>query len=323
MKKNYCNNYFLIVFGPTGVGKTDFVLELAKHVPSEIINCDVGQFYTPLTVGTAKPDWSNMPIKHHLFDILDTPRNFTVVQYRTYVQALLKEVWAKGKLPIVVGGSGFYLKSLLFPLAMDTHVTKLDWEFPPDNQLWDCLAAIDTERALQIEKFDYYRLKRALSIWYQTGTKPSCHVPAYSPPAPFGMVCLTRDRSELYARINKRVQDMVEGGWIDEVTGLLGSQWPSFIKEKKVIGYNEIFDYIEGKQSPEHLRSTIQSIQKRTRHYAKRQMTFWRMLHRRITCEWQQEGAEKKSKHQFMKLMNLTLADPDLYIEHLLSCLNN
>ena len=103
----------LIVYGPTGVGKTELSLSIAKTVPSEIINIDVGQLYTPLSIGTAKPDWRSSSIPHHLFDVVDTPKNYTVAQYRTIFYQKVHEIIARGNLPIVVGGSAFYIQPLI------------------------------------------------------------------------------------------------------------------------------------------------------------------------------------------------------------------
>ena len=108
-------NFIGIITGPTGVGKTDFVLKLADHLPIEIINADVGQFYAPLNIGTAKPDWRHEHVPHHLFDILDEPRSMTVIQYRTLAHSLIQECWARNTIPFFVGGSFFYIQSLLFP----------------------------------------------------------------------------------------------------------------------------------------------------------------------------------------------------------------
>ena len=115
MKKKLIKQPFtLIIYGPTGVGKTDLALDLAQHIPIEIINMDMGQFYTPLSIGTAKPDWKNSPVPHHLFDIINEPRNFTVSEYRILFYKKVGEIIERGNLPVVVGGSGFYLHSLLF-----------------------------------------------------------------------------------------------------------------------------------------------------------------------------------------------------------------
>jgi tRNA dimethylallyltransferase len=105
----------LIITGPTAVGKTDFALEIARYLPAEIVNADMGQLYTPLAIGTAKPDWKTFTIKHHLFDLIDGPENFTVMRYYQQATATILDIARRGKIAIVVGGSGFYVKSLLFP----------------------------------------------------------------------------------------------------------------------------------------------------------------------------------------------------------------
>src|SRR5438105_3757180 len=99
--------HMLIIFGPTGVGKSDLAERIARNMPAEIINMDMGQFYAPLTIGTAKPDWRNACVPHHLFDIVNTPIDFSVVSYRESLIKCLNDVWGRGKIPIVVGGSGF------------------------------------------------------------------------------------------------------------------------------------------------------------------------------------------------------------------------
>ena len=158
----------LIIYGPTGVGKTDMALAIAASVPAEIINMDMGQFYTPLSIGTAKPDWQNNSVPHHLFDIVDTPINYTVSEYRTLLYKTVEEVTQRGNLPILVGGSGFYLHSLLFPPQVAIPDVDIAALYSAGTDLWSTLYAIDPKRALSIDKADEYRIKRALSIWHST-----------------------------------------------------------------------------------------------------------------------------------------------------------
>lgn len=276
MKKK---NSILILYGPTGVGKTDCAVALAQRMNGEIINMDMGALYTPLSIGTAKPDWQSYPIPHHLFDIIDSPRNVTVVEYRSLVVSLLKSIWERGKMPILVGGSGFYLKSLFFPPANapisdeSEHYGHLD----PKN-LWAHLYDIDPTRARSIDPHDVYRIKRALDIWYSTGIKPSAYKPQFQPIAPFFLFFLRRSREELYARIDKRVIQMFDAGWESEVRQLMNSTWASFIKEKKIIGYDDILDYLHSHQTAKEKDALIKKIETKTRNYAKRQFTFWRSL---------------------------------------------
>lgn len=273
----------LIVYGPTGVGKTDLVLSLAEHVPAEIINIDVGQFYTPLSIGTAKPDWRASSIPHHLFDILDEPRNCTVNEYRTLLSTIIQDVIDRDKLPILVGGSGFYLRSILFPPHPYEHApVNISELYAPDADLWQALYAIDPQRALAIDKADTYRIERALGIWHATGKLPTSFIPQYNPLAEFKIIFLDRDRTQLNERINARVIEMMQNGWIEETEKLIGTAWEKFISSKKLIGYNEIVEFLQGDRSLQSYERMIYVIQNKTRQYAKRQRTFWRKLEREI-----------------------------------------
>ena len=147
--------FTLIIYGPTAVGKSSFAESLAEKIPSELVNLDIGQFYKPLTIGTAKPDWRSSAIVHHLFDCLSEPINFTVVEYRKKILILLQDIWKRNKIPILVGGSGFYLKSLFFPPQKSPTIKQSDaYLFIPDNKLWDHLNVIDSVRAAAIDKND-------------------------------------------------------------------------------------------------------------------------------------------------------------------------
>jgi tRNA dimethylallyltransferase len=278
----------ILLYGPTGVGKSDLALFLAENLPTEIINMDVGQFYTPITIGTAKPAWRSSAIPHHMFDILNTPTNYTIVQYRTAFIQLIAEIRSRGNIPLVVGGSGFYLKSLLFPPVHEySGVTPQVIYDTATMPLWEQLHAIDPERAATLQPHDTYRIIRALDIWHVTQIKPSLYKPGYSNTlGSYHLVWVTRDRQELYERINARVCAMFAQGWIDEVR-VLGPEWITFILQKKIIGYNEIVAYMHGlsADSNEYL-DLVSSIQQRTRHYARRQAIFWRMLERTLHAAW-------------------------------------
>lgn len=302
---------FLIITGPTGVGKTDLVLELAKKISCEIINIDVGQFYTPLSIGTAKPNWQEEPVPHHLFDIINEPKNFTVHDYRKLVIEKMEKIWNKNKLPILVGGSGFYIQSLLFPPEAPNELNSAKNNI--EENLWQKLYEIDPARAKNIDKNDPYRIQRALNIWKSTGLKPSQYVPIYEPPGNFLLIILTREREDLYNRINKRVVEMLNMGWLDEVKSL-NSNWKAFLKEKKIIGYNDILLYLESNGEEEEL---IKIIQQKVRNYAKRQITFFKMLTKKIANS---ELNVKKEDLKAKKIIwfDLTLSDLDLYINQLL-----
>lgn len=295
------DQYMLIICGPTGVGKSDLACMIARQIPAEIINADMGQLYTRLSVGTAKPNWKSEPARHHLFDVLDNPAHCTVIQYRQMLSTVLQDIWTRGKLPIVVGGSGFYVQSIFYPPVAGHTDAKVDGS-------WHDLHAIDPLRASQIHPHDTYRIARALSIWYASGMKPSSYVRHFEPLGKAHIVWAGRDRDQLYERINERVLIMIEQGWLDECKVLIGTPWEDFIRRKKFIGYPEMFDCISGKLD---LDNAITLIAQKTRAYAKRQETFWRMLKRSL------DHAIDKNEVSLEEL-NLTLSDPYLYINQLL-----
>jgi len=303
----------LFLYGPTASGKTGFAYELAKQLPIEIINMDSAQMYTPLTIGTAKADWRNSPVPEHLFDSIDEPRHMTSHVYRQMAQQIMHEVWDRGNVPVFVGGSGFYLSCLLFPPHKNsiTEVSVPEVEALSEGDLWQHLKRIDADRAKAIHPHDHYRLRRALTIWYTTGTKPSLYKPTYDPIAPFVLVHITRERHQLYARINERVHQMIEQGWVQEVQGLIGTPWESFVERKGVIGYTELIAFLKQKMS---FDQAIGQIKQQTRRYAKRQETFWRTLQKKIYAIEQQGVPLQGVLTEF----DLTFTEHRLYIRQLL-----
>ena len=306
----------IIIYGATGVGKTDFALELARQIPAEIINMDMGQFYTPLTIGTAKPDWRSYKTPHHLFDIIDKPENFSVTKYRELVLNKVKEVWGRNKLAILIGGSGFYLKSLFFPPNAATFIPG-SFEHLDNDQLWHMLHEVDPLRAANIHVHDRYRLLRAVQIWHSTGKKPSDHLLNFCPPRPFILINLMRDREQLYQRINQRTNQMLDMGWVEEVEQLQNTLWVSFLQSKKIIGYDDILSYLAENKNQRDKERLIETISQKTRNYAKRQMTFWRMLERQLEKALAAHDDLVIAKSELITF-NLTLSDLDLYINQLM-----
>lgn len=320
--QSYNVPHILVIFGPTGVGKSDFAEQIAQHVPAEIINMDVGQLYTPLTIGTAKPNWRYSSITHHLFDVLDSPCDYNVATYRSRVLDLIRSLWLQGKVPILVGGSGFYLKSLFFPPTMPVVVTN-NRVVTQENvhDYWLALQQVDPVRAAAIDKQDTYRIGRALGIWHATGIKPSDYAVSFEPPCSFTLLFLTRPRQELYDRINARVDIMMQQGWLSEVERLYQTDWESFLLKKKLIGYNELLDYLHSQRTVHGLENTITSIKQRTRHYAKRQHTFWRMLKQQL--EPVMSVDQKHDMVSKMESIDMTLLNSDLYIKLLVQRLTD
>jgi len=264
----------IVITGPTGVGKSDLALLLAEKINGEIINCDVGQFYKPLTIGTAKPDWQSSPVAHHLFDVITDPVNFTAVAFRELVGKLISEIESRGHVPMIVGGSGFYINSLFFPPQRRVDVEPREYSEKTDK-LWLKLHKIDPQRASEIQKNDRYRIERALDIWYGLNIIPSKFKPKFDPIAPALLFVITRKVKELYNNINERVKIMIDAGWISEVEDL-SPAWHKFLLKKKLIGYDDVIRYLHGEIASRD--ELVALIQKKTRNYAKRQLTFNRML---------------------------------------------
>lgn len=314
------NRFFIVIAGPTGVGKTDFADLLSKRLnfKTEILNADLGQFYTPLNIGTAKPDLLNCT-NYSLFNILDRPENFTVYQFRNLLINKFQNLWQKNIVPLVVGGSAFYIQSIFFPtesLGKDLYDQNTDFSSFSTLELYNRLIVIDSVRANEIDANDRYRIERALSIWYSSCKRPSQLVPKFSMPLNSKAIFyyLIRDRQELYSIINKRTQKMFDMGLFDEVMNLDRS-WKNFLARKKIIGYNEIITYLEDYTNNVNLldlENLIDQISKRTRNYAKRQLTFWSKLKNMLIS-----SDKDKVFIKDIKEINLTELDIDLCLSQL------
>jgi len=311
MKRQNDRSIF-VLYGPTGVGKTDCADLISRSIPVEIINMDVGQLYEPLSIGTAKPDWHSSAVAHHMFDVIAEPGDFSCTAYRSQVEQLIVEIWQRGATPLFVGGSGFYLRELFFPTTGYGSL-KMSLPYGPEVNLWETLFAIDPVRALKIPRNDVYRLTRALTIWHATGIKPSAFLPAFKPIAPAQLLFLARDRSALYDRINNRADQMLAAGWLNEIFPMMGTTWQSFIMRKKLIGYDDLISYVLSDQTTSTWLDTVARIKQRTRNYAKRQETYGRMLERELAIASASSGLINIHR------LNLTSMEVDLYIKRLLA----
>lgn len=315
---------FLVITGPTASGKTAFATQLTQRLaiekcPIEIINCDVGQFYTPLSIGTAKPDLSpdKIGVPHHLFNLVSTPESFSAAAYRKQAVACVQEIWARNALPVFVGGSLFYIKALFFPpQEIEEQAPDLNPDLNTEaaietSILWDKLYQIDAARALAIDKNDRYRIVRALTLWQRTGRLPSSCAPVFSPIGEQAcVIAVTHDREILNARINARVCQMFDQGLRQEVAGL-GPEWREFLSKKKLIGYHELLGLSEN-HDENHDENVVETIQQNTRAYAKRQMTFLRAF----------LGTLGAIEAVSVIKADLTLSDDYLYIEQIVAWAN-
>lgn len=317
----------LVIVGPTASGKTNLSEILAQELSGEIINADVGQFYAPLTIGTAKPDWKLYPYKAHLFDCVDQPRDINIMEYRRQATDAINQAATRKHVPIIVGGSLFYLKSLFFPAhdlppQENHHEENSNKGFSENNtepsSEWDQLYQIDPERALAIHPNDIYRINRALTIWKITGVKPSAYKPVFDPAIRPFFISLEPPTDIINQRIDLRTQIMLDQGWIDEARIFFGTPWEQFLERKQLIGYWEIFQWIRRGEKKSEYSELVKTIQAQTRQYAKRQRTFWRGFIRQLESE-----NSEKNKNFSYQVVSLTEQPSDadmIKLKKLWSC---
>ena len=275
---------FIALVGPTAVGKTAIAVELAKAMGGEIVALDSMQVYRYLDIGTAKPmPEAQKEIPHHLIDVVDPWDPFTAIDYALLARQVLKEIHARGRMPLVVGGSGLYLRALcggIFngPGGVTGIRTRLTQEIKRGGPalLHARLTRLDPAIAAKVHPKDAFRLIRALEIIEITGRRVSelwkAHRQGLMRPSTL-LVGLRRERTVLYRRINDRVDRMGASGLVEEVDRLLKAGHPPHLKPLRSHNYRHIVAYLLGQQGWEE---AVRRTQQETRHYAKRQMTWFR-----------------------------------------------
>lgn len=275
----------IIIAGPTASGKTKISIELAKRIHGEIISGDSMQVYKYMDIGTAKPTKEEMDgIPHYMIDEIDPKENFSVAIFQQKAKEYIKKIYDKNKIPILAGGTGFYIQSVVYDINfMETNI---DTEYR--NQLQELahekgneyvhqmLKGIDPDSASSIHPNNIKRVIRALEYYYQTNEPISKHNElerARKTPYHTAFFCLTMDRESLYKRIDQRVDLMIQLGLIDEVKNLLDRGYSPQLISMQGLGYKELIQYLEGKMS---LDEAIYIIKRDTRHFAKRQLTWFR-----------------------------------------------
>ena len=278
------DNICWVLTGPTASGKTALSLQLAKQHNCEIICMDSMQIYRRMDIGTAKPTIEEMDgIPHHMIDVAEPTESFSVARYQELAEACIADIHARGKRALLVGGTGLYLRALRTPMAMgdvaadDSIRAELEALAASENgkqTLHNMLAAVDPDTAARLHLNDVRRAVRALEVYRQTGI-PFSKQPQLAAESRFSyrVATLTMDRAILYARIEKRVDLMLQQGLIDEVRDLLDSGIPADCQAMKAIGYKEIVPYLRGESTWEE---TDYLLKLNTRHYAKRQLTWMR-----------------------------------------------
>ncbi len=309
--------HVIIISGPTATGKSDFALQLGTSI--EVVNADIGSFYTQLTIGTAKPAWQDQAVPHHFFDVIDDTSSWTAPEFRQKLAILIQEIWDRGNTPVLVGGSAFYVQAFFYKnheLQAPCQDLMQSLEEQASDDLWQQLVLIDPDRAAAIDSHDHYRLVRALAIWQTQGQKPSDFQPIFQPLAPFYFVTLTRDRDELYNMINQRVAVMIQQGWLDEVRSLIDDPiWQNFMLKKKIIGYDLLAAHLLGYCPDQSLEEIIALICQKTRNYAKRQITFLSKLQRSV------QNALKDFQCQESKVVEYNLSKTS--VQDIISCVKD
>ena len=275
----------IVLTGPTAVGKTSLSIALAKAVGGEIISADSMQVYKYMNIGTAKiTEEEKCGIPHFLIDEFEPDEEFNVTIFKNKVMGYIKDITSRGKVPIIVGGTGFYIQSVIYDINFneygdDSEVRKkyeLMAETIGKSELHKKLAWVDMEYADSVSENNVKKVVRALSFFEMTGEKLSEHNKRErerSSPFDFAYFVLTMDRKKLYERIDKRVDLMFDMGLVDEVKALMAKGYDKSLVSMQGIGYKEVIDYLNGKTS---LEECIDIIKRDTRHFAKRQLTWFK-----------------------------------------------
>lgn len=274
----------ILIIGPTAAGKTECAMNLAAALDGEIISADSMQIYESLNIGSAKPSLvEQQAVKHHLIDIVAPESSFTAAQYQQKARVCIDRILSEGKLPIVAGGTGLYINSILYDMDFSSlpgheelrkfyenaaHVYGKQW-------VHDHLNSLDKEAAERIHPNNLKKVIRAIEILEKTGrdmgefSKSFQKTKSYEPI----IIGITRNRNELYDRINERVDLFMDAGLLDEVKSLLKRGLGLKHQSMQGIGYKEIIGYLDGQYS---LNEAVYLIKRNTRRYAKRQLTWFR-----------------------------------------------
>lgn len=278
------SNKIIVIVGPTAVGKTYVSIELAKKLGTEIISADSMQIYKGMDVGTAKINDEEMQgIQHHMIDLIYPNENYSVSDFKTEAEKNIDDMLSRGKIPVIVGGSGLYVNSLIYDLDFSNaksndklrdYYTYYHQEHGEDA-LYEKLRKIDPESAEKIHKNNVKRVIRALEVYDITGKKFSetnTDIRKKSSKYDFILIGLSMDRKALYERINQRVDKMIDDGLVEEVKALLDKGFEKNLISMQAIGYKEIIEFLEGNITFEE---AVNILKRNTRHFAKRQFTWF------------------------------------------------
>ncbi len=283
----------IVICGPTASGKTALSIELAKKINGEIISSDSMQIYKYMDIGTAKTTQEEMQgIKHYLLDFVEPSQRYSVAEFKKDAEKAIEEILQKGKTPIIVGGTGLYVDSLIYGIEYQT--IEFDEQYRKQLEervekegletLYNEAKKIDPQAIEKISLNDKKRILRILEIYKATGknkTEQEIESRKNGVKYDYKVFAINMDREKLYERINKRVDIMIENGLIEEVEKLL-EKYKEFPTAMQGLGYKEVVEYLQGKVSEEEM---IENIKRETRRYAKRQLTWFRKNKQTIWIE--------------------------------------
>ena len=275
----------VILTGPTAIGKTGLSLKLADRIGGSILSADSMQVYRGLNIGSAKIKAEEMQgIPHYLIDVLDPSVPFNVASFKEMAKEAASDIWDRGRIPIVTGGTGFYIQAFLYDI--DFSIGEEDEDYREEiarrlkegeaDDLYQELVRVDPESARNIHPHNLKRIIRALEFYRASGKTISEHnrnEMKKESPYNFCYFVLEEDRTSLYRKINERVDRMMEEGLLDEVKKLKALDLSPDLTAMQGIGYRELFDFLDGRGT---LSEAVEEIKKNTRHYAKRQLTWFR-----------------------------------------------
>lgn len=278
------NRTVIIITGPTAVGKTKYAINIAKAFQGEIVSADSMQIYKHMNIGSAKPSKEEMSLAvHHLIDIIDPKDEFSVAEYQDLAKSCINNVFDKGKIPIISGGTGLYLNSLIYDMDFSIIPKQDDFRKMLENEaktygvehVHKRLASLDKDAAERIHPNNLKKVIRALELLELTGESVKKFEESFVPTKDYTciLIGLTRDRDELYQRINMRVDKMISSGLVEEVVELQLMGLSEKNMSMQGIGYKEIIPYLRGEYD---LDEAIRLIKRNSRHYAKRQLTWFR-----------------------------------------------
>jgi tRNA dimethylallyltransferase len=278
----------IVIVGPTAVGKSELALQLARHFPLEIVSADSRQVYRYMDIGTNKPSSvERASVPHHIIDVVDPDEDFSLASYHQLALEALEAIEQKGRFPLLVGGTGLYVWSLLEGWKIP--------RVPPDQEMRERLETrarqeggqslyrelqnIDPVAAAKIDPRNVRRTVRALEIYYATGQPPSQLQRKQEPNFPILVIGLTQERSQLYRRIDARADDMVKRGLVEEVRQLLGKGYGPLLSSMSGIGYKQVVQFIQGEMT---LPEAVDKIKHETHRLARHQYAWFRLNDGRI-----------------------------------------